>query len=104
MEKKKDVKFGIKKYGIYYLMFIPCAGLLIMFSYVPMAGIILSFKDFYPKLGIFDSRSDKANFICATLIYNKIFFMVCQAFCHAFRAFFTKKFLSSFFFFEKPQS
>jgi putative aldouronate transport system permease protein len=36
-------------------MFIPCAVLLIMFSYVPMAGIVLSFKDFYPKLGIFNS-------------------------------------------------
>lgn len=55
MEKKKSIKFGVKKYGIYYLMFIPCAVLLIMFCYVPMAGIVLSFKDFYPKLGIFNS-------------------------------------------------
>ena len=44
-----------KKNFSYYLMFVPCAVLLIMFSYVPMMGIVLAFKDFYPKLGIFGS-------------------------------------------------
>ena len=55
MEKQAKKKLKIKKYWQYYLLFIPCAIFLILFSYIPMGGIVLAFKDYYPKLGIYDS-------------------------------------------------
>lgn len=39
----------------YYIMFLPCFVLLIIFAYVPMYGIILAFKDFNPFAGIIGS-------------------------------------------------
>ena len=55
MEKQAKKKLKIKKYWQYYLLFIPCAIFLILFSYIPMGGIVLAFKDYYPKLGIYGS-------------------------------------------------
>ena len=52
-EKKK--KIIVKKHWQYYLLFLPCAVALILFSYIPMGGIVLAFKDYYPKLGIYNS-------------------------------------------------
>lgn len=46
---------SLKKYWMYYLFFLPCAVGLIMFSYVPMAGVVLAFKEYWPKYGIFGS-------------------------------------------------
>ena len=53
--KKLKFKTAIKKYWPYYLLFLPCFVALIAFSYVPMAGIILAFKDYIPRLGIYNS-------------------------------------------------
>ena len=55
MEKQEKKKLRIKKYWQYYLLFIPCAVFLILFSCVPMGGIILAFEYDYPKLGIYNS-------------------------------------------------
>ncbi|MFA5629839.1 MAG: ABC transporter permease subunit [Dehalococcoidales bacterium] len=46
---------GFKKYYVYYLFFLPCALSFILFNYLPMAGIVLSFKDFWPKYGVWGS-------------------------------------------------
>ena len=45
----------MKRYWPLYLMIIPAIVYLIIFSYVPMAGLSLAFKDFNPRLGIWDS-------------------------------------------------
>lgn len=47
----------------YISMCIPCALIVLMFSYIPMFGIILAFKDFNVRQGIFGSPwSGLANF------------------------------------------
>lgn len=38
-----------------YIMLIPCIVLLIVFSYVPMAGVVIVFKNLNPRLGMFAS-------------------------------------------------
>lgn len=38
-----------------YIMLIPCIVLLIVFSYVPMAGVVIAFKNLNPRLGMFAS-------------------------------------------------
>jgi len=48
---KKD--FRINKYV--YIMAIPMIVFFILFSYVPMYGVTIAFKDFSPKLGIINS-------------------------------------------------
>ncbi|MCX7885330.1 MAG: ABC transporter permease subunit [Caloramator sp.] len=49
---KKD--FSINKY--IYLMALPMIIYFILFSYIPMYGIIIAFKDFSPRLGILGSK------------------------------------------------
>lgn len=53
--KKTVLLKNVKKWYIYYLLFLPCLVLLLLFSYFPMFGIIISFKDYWPKYGIFAS-------------------------------------------------
>lgn len=48
---KKD--FRINKYV--YLMAIPMVVYFILFHYMPMYGIVIGFKDFSPRIGIWDS-------------------------------------------------
>ncbi len=60
---------SIKKYWVYYLFFLPCAIGLIMFSYVPMAGIVLAFKEYWPKFGMFGSPWAEP----LTLWFDKLF-------------------------------
>ncbi len=55
MDKKKLKENKFKKYWQYYLLFVPCGIMLIMFSYIPMAGIVLAFKEYIPRLGIYNS-------------------------------------------------
>lgn len=38
-----------------YLLALPSVVLLILFAYIPMAGIVIAFKDYIPALGIMDS-------------------------------------------------
>ena len=53
--KKRLKETKLKKYWQYYLLFIPCAIALILFSYVPIGGIVLAFKEYIPKFGIYGS-------------------------------------------------
>ncbi len=46
----------IKLNGSVYAMFVPVAVLLFLFSYMPMAGVIIAFKDFDFTKGIFGSE------------------------------------------------
>ena len=45
----------MKRYWPLYLMILPTIVYLFIFSYIPMGGISLAFKDFNPRLGIWDS-------------------------------------------------
>ena len=53
----KDNSFvtALKKYKATYIMLIPCLVLVFVFSYVPIPGIIVAFKDFDMIKGIFRS-------------------------------------------------
>ena len=48
-------KTDIKRNRTLYLVFIPVAIYYIVFSYMPMAGIVIAFQDFKIKRGIFGS-------------------------------------------------
>ena len=50
-------KKGLFKYWEYFLMLIPGFALLIIFSYAPMYGIMLAFKNLRMKKGIWGSPS-----------------------------------------------
>lgn len=54
MHSKK--KFNLKSQAGYYLMFLPPAIWMLIFSYLPMAGIYLAFVDYKPAFGIFQSK------------------------------------------------
>ncbi|RKP57420.1 sugar ABC transporter permease [Cohnella endophytica] len=78
---------------ILYLMFVPIAVYFIIFAYIPMAGIVMAFKDFNYRSGIFGSPwngfdnfhyffvSGKALLVTRnTVIYNVIFLTCYTAF------------------------
>lgn len=44
-----------RKYRARYLMLVPAVVLLLLFSYKPMIGIVIAFKDFYPGQSIWQS-------------------------------------------------
>jgi len=48
-------KKSFKRYWLLYLIFLPAFISLIVFSYIPMGGIILAFKDHSPRDGMFSS-------------------------------------------------
>ena len=50
------VKNAVVRYWPLYLMFLPAVVLFIIFNYLPMYGIVLAFKDFWPQLGILGVR------------------------------------------------
>ena len=52
---KSSAKKNIKKYWPLYLMLIPCIIYFILLCYVPMAGVVLAFKDYSFKEGIWGS-------------------------------------------------
>ena len=45
----------VKRNWILYVMILPVLIYFIVFAYIPMSGIVLAFKDFKVKLGIFGS-------------------------------------------------
>ncbi|PWJ76771.1 ABC transporter permease [Murimonas intestini] len=49
------VKKTLRKYGLLYLMFIPGAVYLLINNYIPMAGIIIAFKNYNVRDGIWKS-------------------------------------------------
>ncbi len=50
------VKKSLRKHWVAYLMLLPAVVLLFIFSYIPMYGIIIAFKDYKPMDGIFGSE------------------------------------------------
>ena len=53
--KRPKFKDTIIKYWPLYLMFLPVVVLLVLFNYLPMYGIVLAFKDYWPQYGILGS-------------------------------------------------
>lgn len=51
-KRLKALKLSVPLYGL----LLPSFALLLCFSYLPMAGIIMAFKDYSPSLGIFGSE------------------------------------------------
>ncbi len=64
----------MRKYWIYYAMFIPGAIFLVLFNYVPMAGLVLAFKDFWPKYGMFNSPWVDPVFKHFTTLFEDVYF------------------------------
>ncbi|TLS51856.1 sugar ABC transporter permease [Paenibacillus antri] len=54
-EKEKPLRFRIWQSRELYLFLLPAVLLVIVFSYLPMYGILVAFKDYKPHLGILDS-------------------------------------------------
>ena len=54
-EKMRRNLFGIRRNWQLYLLLLPAVVLLFCFTYIPMYGIQIAFKDFTPRLGIQDS-------------------------------------------------
>ena len=52
----KGIIQQIYKYRKLYILFLPCLVYLIIFNYIPMAGVILAFKDYTLTEGIWGSR------------------------------------------------
>lgn len=51
----RSLRKRIWQHRMLYLMFIPCAVYFILFHYIPMTGIVMAFKDFSFRKGIFGS-------------------------------------------------
>jgi len=52
----RDVRKRLVKYRVLYLFLVPAAVTTIIFSYVPMVGVVMAFQDFQIKLGYFGSK------------------------------------------------
>ncbi|MFD1955572.1 ABC transporter permease [Paenibacillus thailandensis] len=46
----------LKRYWPFHLMVLPSLVFLLLFSYLPMAGIVMAFQDYKPALGFLDSE------------------------------------------------
>ena len=55
MKKKKGLIHDLKINKAYYLMLLPVLIYFIVFSYVPMGGLVIAFQNFRPANGIFGS-------------------------------------------------
>lgn len=56
-KKKKRVTWdNLKTYLTYHSMMLPAVILIIIFSYIPMVGVLMAFQDFNPVKGIFASK------------------------------------------------
>lgn len=54
--KKKNLKTRMKRYKTYYYVLIPIIICVIIFSYIPMFGIVMAFQDYDIVGGIFASK------------------------------------------------
>lgn len=61
---------------MYYALFAPCTVLLVLFCYVPMGGIVLAFKDYIPRLGIWDSPLAQPMFRHFSKLFEDPYFWV----------------------------
>ena len=54
-EEKKALRKRIRQYKIQYLFLVPAFVAVILFSYIPMAGVVMSFMDYDILKGPFRS-------------------------------------------------
>jgi putative aldouronate transport system permease protein len=88
MSSKKSFKKNLIRSIPYYLMLLPGAIYLFINNYIPMAGIIVAFKKFNARKGIWGSdwcglnnfkylfRSDASIILRNTLLYNIVFIIL----------------------------
>ncbi len=55
-KEKGNLLKRIKKNAGLYLLLLPAVVIMIMFTYQPMAGIVIAFKDYVPVIGIWESE------------------------------------------------
>lgn len=65
----------MKEYRLVYLMMLPVVISYIVFSYLPMYGIVLSIKKYRPSLGIFGSDWSDPLFINFTKVFASPYFL-----------------------------
>ena len=53
---KESIVKDFKKNRVVYLMAVPAFIMIILFSYLPMFGVVLAFENYKPRLGIFGSH------------------------------------------------
>ncbi|MBE5750640.1 MAG: sugar ABC transporter permease [Clostridiales bacterium] len=78
MVKRTDItklrKGWFKKYWIYYAMFLPGGLFLLLFNYVPMGGLVLAFKDYWPKHGMFGSPWAEPFYKNFAVLFEDVYF------------------------------
>ena len=87
--EKRKRSYGKAEQLSLWLLVIPGMLILVVFNYLPMAGLPIAFKDFNPNLGIFGSpwnglenfrfffeSSDAGKIIRNTVLYNSAFLVV----------------------------
>lgn len=89
---KRGILGELKAHWVLYAMFAPIALYYLIFSYVPMAGIVMAFKDFNYREGIFGSPwngmdnfsyffdSGKAWLVTRNTIVYNVIFLTCYTF------------------------
>jgi len=56
VDKMENIKKELKRDKLLIIMLIPAMVTVVLFSYVPMGGLVMAFKDYSPKLGILGSQ------------------------------------------------
>lgn len=74
LKENKSILARMKKYWLYYVLFLPGALLLFFFNYIPMAGYVLAFKDFWPEYGMFNSPWEQPLFKNFTMLFENAYF------------------------------
>lgn len=74
LKKNRNVLKRMKKYWVYYLLFLPGAIVLLLFNYIPMGGYVLAFKDFWPEYGMFNSPWETPVFKNFTTLFEDAYF------------------------------
>ena len=74
MKIKEKRQNKTKKYLPYYVLFAPALILLVMFHYVPISGLVLAFKEYYPRLGIYSSPFAEPAFKWFTKLFEDPYF------------------------------
>ena len=69
---KAKVKRDLRKNAVVYLMAVPAIVFFIVFSYMPMVGLLMAFQNFKPNLGFF--RSKFVGFKNFTDFFSSIYF------------------------------
>lgn len=60
-----------------YLMFLPAAAVLFVFNYIPLAGLSVAFKKYYPQFGIFSSPWADPFFKNFSVLFKDEYFWRC---------------------------